>query len=62
MKNMTNDSVASKADFRLARIISLLEKCIPVMRWLFYIAGGLLALYTFYVVLDVVLRYVFDRP
>lgn len=59
---MTNDSVASKADFRLARIIALLEKSIPVMRWLFYFAGGLLALYTFYVVSDVVLRYVFDRP
>ena len=46
----------------LERIISALEKAVPVTRWLFYIAGGLLALYTLFVVTDVVLRYMFNRP
>ena len=59
---MTNKNMESKADSRLARVISSLEKVIPVMRWLFYIAGAILALYTFFVVVDVILRYVFSKP
>ncbi|MBN1627859.1 MAG: TRAP transporter large permease subunit [Deltaproteobacteria bacterium] len=46
----------------LDRFISALEKIIPVTRWLFYISGGILALYTLFVVVDVVLRYVFNQP
>ena len=62
MQNTTNKIIESRADSGLARVISSLEKVIPVMRWLFYIVGAILALYTFFVVVDVILRYVFNKP
>lgn len=46
----------------LSAVISSLEKVFPVTRWLFYISGGILALYTVFVVVDVVLRYRFNQP
>lgn len=34
----------------------------PIVRWLFYLAGALLFLFTVYMFVDVVLRYLFNRP
>jgi tripartite ATP-independent transporter DctM subunit len=46
----------------LPRIISVLEKVNPIVRWLFYIDGALVFLYLLTTFLDVLLRYFFDKP
>ena len=57
-----NSITDSKAGSGLSGLIAGLGKVIPVTRWLFYTAGGILGLYTLFVVTDVVLRYMFNRP
>ena len=52
----------SEKSSNLTFAISTLEKTFPITKWLFYFSGILLALYTGFVVLDVVLRYFFSRP
>ena len=46
----------------LQKIVSALDKINPITKWLFYIAGAVLFLYTMYMFLDVILRYIFDKP
>jgi tripartite ATP-independent transporter DctM subunit len=57
-----NQNIDTNTTSGLGGVISALGKVIPVTRWLFYIAGGVLALYTFFVVVDVILRYAFNQP
>jgi len=54
--NSDNRIIDSIETSGLDRVIFALEKIIPVTRWLSYIAGGTLGLYTLFVVVDVVLR------
>ncbi|OGO14813.1 MAG: hypothetical protein A2Z02_04315, partial [Chloroflexi bacterium RBG_16_48_7] len=57
-----NVAINSQPSSGFSKVISALDRVNPVTHWLFYIAGGVLALYTLLVALDVVLRYIFNMP